>query len=100
MIYDRHRAIYSNICAELSNVGLVISRMTAVEGIREIRMGIDEEYTSEDWTPALPGDTLLPSQRKQNYDIEEYDVLPTKLSQQICNKDATIEDANIVKIGA
>lgn len=99
MIYERHRALYRNIINELSHVGLVVSSMTAVEGIREIRMGIDEEYTSEDWTPALPGDTLLPTQRRQNYDVEEYDVLPTKLSQQICNKDATIEDANIVKIG-
>ena len=99
MIYDRHRAIYANLMSELTRVGLVIKPLTAIEAIREIRMGIDEEYTSEDWTPALPGDTLLPNQRRQYVNAEEYDVLPTKLSQQICNKDAQIVDSNIVKIG-
>ena len=99
MIYDRHKAIYNNIFNELNAAGLVVYKMTAIESAREIRMGIDEEYTSEDWSPALPGDNLLPVQRKQHYDVEEYDVLPAKLSQQICNKDATIEDSNIVKVG-
>lgn len=73
--------------------------MQVQECVREIRMGIDEEYTGESWTPFLPGDRLLPTQLKQYANAEEWDVMAPKLSQQICNKDAFITRRNVVKVG-
>lgn len=99
VIYDKHRAFFETVLAELRRCGVVAEKMTAVEAIREIRMGVDEEYTSTNWQPILPGDTILPTQRKQLPQAEEYDVLPAKLSQQICNKDAYISENNLVKVG-
>lgn len=98
MLIERHRALVYSVVSELNNIGVVTKKLDVITAIREIRMGVDEEYTGENWQALLPGDRVLPTQLKQKYKVEEYDVFPMKLSQQICNKDAEIIDNNVVKI--
>lgn len=98
-IYNRHRSVVDTIEAEFKHAGIVINKMIVTDAIREIRMGIDEEYTGDNWKPFLPGDRLLPHQMKQHNHSEEWDVIAPKLSQQICNKDAEIVTNKVVKVG-
>ena len=106
-IYERHKSFVNQTMSELSRIGLETKSeatnkqsrpLTVVEGVREIRRGVDEEYTSKDWSPSLPGDRIM-TQRKQHYNAEEWDIMSPKLSQQICSRDAEIIETNVVKIG-
>lgn len=98
-IYDRHKSFVDMVNSQLGQAGIVIEKMKVQEAVREIRMGVDEEYTSENWEPFLPGDRILPTQMKQTTKYDEWDVIAPKLSQQICNKDAEIINSKIVKVG-
>lgn len=98
-VYNRHISVVDSIVRQFLDVGVVVKKLTAIEAIRQIRMGVDEEYTSENWKPFLPGDRMLPVQMKQYQNYEEWDIIAPKLSQQICNKDAEIISNKIVKVG-
>lgn len=98
-ISNTHDSVVSNIKNVLNQIGVVFEQLDVSTAVREIRLGIDEEHTGENWTPALPGDRVLPRQLKQTGVTEEYDVLPAKISQQVCNRHAYVEAENLVRIG-
>lgn len=98
-VYNRHRSTVDSIENEFNHVGVVIKKLDVSKAIREIRMGVDEAYTSPEWKAFLPGNRMLPVQMKQHQHSEEWDIITPKVSQQICNKDAEIVNNKIVKVG-
>lgn len=100
MISDRHKAFVSNTLSSLNQVGVLTRILGVNEAVREIRMGIDEAYVGEFYEPVLPGDRITPQVMKQGTNFEELEILPKKLSQQICRKDAeATKHNNVIKIG-
>lgn len=99
-IIDRHIAFVQSICASMENVGISVSLMTVSEAVREMRAGVEGRSVSEFYEPILPGDRLLPHVMKQSDHYEEIEILPRKLSQQICRKDVQpTKYNNVIRIG-
>lgn len=99
MIRNLHRSLVEGFSSELNSLGIVSNVLDARTSLREIRRSFDPSFTSNDWTPALPGDRLYPSLRSRRSTADEWEIMAPPLSWQLCSRDARIIDANVVEIG-
>lgn len=99
MLRARHAGFVDNFVSELNRIGVEIVPMAARDALREIRRSVDPSFTGANWMPAMPGDAIQPSVRSNRSTSEEWEVLAPPLSWQLCSRDATIVDANVVEIG-
>src|SRR5690606_3862844 len=60
---------------------------------------VDDEFTSQTWEPALPGDKATPAIRRETLKYDDFDIVWPKLSWQVCPRDAVIINDKLVEIG-
>lgn len=98
-LINKHDAFVKYVRSLLSESQLMNRELTIEEAAREIRKGIADELTSDNWRPFFPGDRVQPQIVKQKLHYDEYDIMWGKLANQIA--DIEIEGINnkIVKVG-
>lgn len=99
MLRARHAGFVDNFISELSRMQVEVVPLGARDALREVRRSVDPSFTSEGWSPALPGDVAYPTVRGRRTTSEEWEVLAPPLSWQVCSRDANIVDANVVELG-
>lgn len=99
MIRNRHAAFVDAFLRELNVLGVMGSRLPSVKALREIRYSVDPGFTSPEWKPSVPGDTLLPTVRENRMGAEEWEIMWPRLGWQLCPRDARIVDNNFVQVG-
>jgi intracellular multiplication protein IcmB len=95
----RHSSFVDVFRSQCSEVGIITQQLDSRAALRAIRLGIDPSFTGPDWSPALPGDWMYPSIRREKTDRSEWETLWPPLSWQIFPRDATVVDVNYVEIG-
>lgn len=99
MIRSRHASYVEAFLRELSALGVVGHKLAAADALREVRYSVDPGFTSPEWTPALPGDAVMPAVRSNKMGAEEWEIMWPRLGWQVCPRDARIVEANHVQVG-
>ena len=99
MIRNRHRSFVDAVMSELSAVGVVSRQLSAREALREVRRSMDPSFTSQEWTPSLPGDRIYPTVRQHLTGAQDWEILWPPLAWQVCTREARIVEPNAVEIG-
>ena len=98
-LQNDHTAFVGGITELLFSVDVACDVLTIHDAARAVRMSIDEEFTSPNWSASLPGDAISPNIRHERGKGEEWDIVWPKLSWQVCQRDADIVGKNLVEIG-
>lgn len=99
MLSNVHSSFVNNIEDLLLSIGVASSTLSVHEAARSIRASIDPLFTSRNWEPFFPGDSISPQIRHELHKAEEWDVVWPKLSWQLCPRDATIVNSKLVQVG-
>jgi intracellular multiplication protein IcmB len=97
---NKHRA-FTDLLENALRISEINYKILEVkEGLREIRKSIDNDYTSDDWEPVLPGDKLPLRDKKKIYSTEQDigDKLWQSISHQLFPNQMIIESPDTVKI--
>lgn len=98
VMLSRHKSFVSEFCQDLRNVNISTQVMGVHEFLREIRMSIDSEWTSEDWEPSLPGDPI-PMRLDNRYNPDVSGMLWPRLNEQLFPRAAEHIDHATVQVG-
>lgn len=99
LLRNRHKSFVGLFESKLADAGIVTSILGVREALREIRRSVAPSYTDDRWEPALPGDRIYPTLRKQQSTREDWEVLWPPLGWQVCPRDANIVAPNVVEMG-
>ena len=99
MIFNLHNSYVDNIEQLLYGMAVASEKLSVRTAARAIRSSIDDEFTSPNWEPSLPGDPIMPNVRHEMHKAEEWDIVWPKLSWQVCPRDATIINDKLVQVG-
>lgn len=99
LLHNQHSSFVNNINELFYSVGVASEKLKAHEAVRVVRQSIDDEYTSDKWSPFLPGDSIMPNVRHEMHKAKEWDVVWPKLSWQVAPRDAEIINNKLVRIG-
>lgn len=97
-IRDEHNSIVQTILGDLQQLSVSVSLMEVHDAIRAIRKIVDYDFTSEDWSPSLPGDKL-PFREGNGPRGDISDILWPPLGKQILSRDAENLDLRTCRIG-
>ena len=97
---DRHNSFVGIVEQDLSSLGINAKKVNVRKALAAVRRSIDPQFTSEDWSPRLPGDKVLPSAYRQwRKKGEDWDLQWPRLGWQVCPRDAETIDASTVVVG-
>lgn len=97
---SRHESFVAAVRAELSAGHIAVRVLEVHEAARDLRMSLDNGYTSDDWRASLPGDPIpVRVQRRSPDDVSG--MLWPPLDRQIAPRDAVENAADplIVELG-
>lgn len=97
-LINRHTSFVDNVNELFFGIGVASEKLSVHEAARAVRVSIDDEFTSSNWEPSLPGDPIMPNIRRDRIKGEEWDIVWPKLSWQVCQRDAKIVGDNIVQV--
>jgi intracellular multiplication protein IcmB len=98
---NKHKAFIDILMNALKVSDINFKMLEVKESIREIKKSIDNDFTSDDWKPLLPGDPI-PNQDKKKMYASEYDIgdkLWPSLSHQIFTNDIVKESPDTIRLG-
>jgi intracellular multiplication protein IcmB len=95
---DNHDAYVRSVMNELDSLGLFAKLLDVHQAVHEIRMTADPDFTSDDWTPSLPGDKIA-VREINNFDGDPSDLLWPSLAKQVLPRDAETLDLRTVRVG-
>jgi intracellular multiplication protein IcmB len=98
MMLSRHKSFVSEFCQDLKNVSISTQVLNVHEFLREIRVSIDSEWTSDDWLPSLPGDPI-PMRLDNRYKPDCSGMLWPRLTDQLFPRAAEHLDHATLQIG-
>ncbi|MFA0809419.1 hypothetical protein [Microbulbifer epialgicus] len=98
MISARHKSFVSEFCEDLKNVSITTQVLNVHDFLREIRLSIDSEFTSDEWLPSLPGDPI-PYRLDNSYKPDCSGFLWPRLSDQLFPRASEDIDHATVKVG-
>ena len=98
VMLTRHKSFVSEFCQDLKNVNVSTDVMDVHDFLREIRMSIDAQWTSDDWQPSLPGDPI-PLRLDGSYRPDVSGMLWPRLTDQLFPRGAEHLDHATVKVG-
>lgn len=75
LLHNQHSSFVNNINELFYSVGVASEKLKAHEAVRVVRQSIDDEYTSDKWSPFLPGDSIMPNVRHEMHKAKEWDVV-------------------------
>lgn len=96
---NKHSAFVNSMQTALREFYISTQKIKVHDAIREMRKTVDLGFTDANWRPSLPGDTIYPTIRKNAPAMDSFDIMWPKLGWQICPRDATIIENNVVEIG-
>ena len=99
LLQNQHTSFVDNIESLFYGINLASQKLSVADAARAVRSSIDFEFTSNDWSPFLPGDKIRPNIRKEMHRADEWDIVWPKLSWQVCPRDAEIVGNKLVKVG-
>lgn len=99
LLQDRHNSFVQSLVDDMGKIGLSVETLSVRTAARCIKKSVDQEFTSNNWEPFLPGDRISAKIVNVNQKREEWDVVWPKLSWQVCARDMTIVSDNMVQIG-
>jgi intracellular multiplication protein IcmB len=95
---DTHSAYVRSVLNDLETLNLCAELLDVHTAVHAIRMTADPEFTADDWSPSLPGDTV--SVREVNgFEGDVSDLLWPSLAKQVIPRDAEIVDRRTVLVG-
>ena len=97
-ILSKHKSFVSEFRQDLKNVDITTQVLDTHEFLREIRTSIDSEWTSDDWSPSLPGDPI-PMRLDNRYRPDASGMLWPRLPEQLFPRAAEHLNHATVKIG-
>ena len=95
---DNHSAYVRSIRNDLDSLNVMVKLLDVHEAVHTIRKTADPDFTSDDWSPSLPGDRIRVKE-VNNFDCDASDILWPPLSKQIFPRDAEILDRRTVRVG-
>ncbi len=109
-LHDRHLSFVYKLVDDLSSpeFGCAVEIVPVGEALRCVRKSVLPDYTSETWTPAIPG-TGVPLRWKSSRDMDDRsECLPPPLGRQIMTaaveigqkKNPAIPDPTTVRVGS
>lgn len=96
--YEKHVATCEYLVSELLNVSIYSSISDAHSFLRDIRINIDETFTSENWTPRVPGDPI-PHRIIADNNADLSGMFHQPLSDQLMPRSISDLDEGIVRSG-
>jgi len=94
----KHKSFVDELRQDLSDVFITSHVVDVNTHLREIREGIDSEWTGQDWEPSLPGDPL-PLRLEDSYNPDASGVLWPRLRDQLFPRASEDVDYATIKIG-
>lgn len=98
-IRDRHASFVRSFLSGAQSSGLSAALMEVHEGCRAMRMSIDPEFTSHEWSPSLPGDKIQERVLASVTANDVSEILWAPLKPQIAPRDAENLDMRHVRVG-
>jgi intracellular multiplication protein IcmB len=95
---DAHDSFVRSIVIDSNAVGLQVSLMHVKDACRAIRNTVDEDFTSSDWQPILPGDKY-PVKLAKHFKGDISDLLWPSLAHQLFPRDAKNNNLRVAQIG-
>lgn len=98
---NKHDAFVDQLKNAFREAGLNGSLLKVDEALREIRKAINNDLTSDNWSPLLPNSKIPMTDAKEVYKPENDigDMLWPSLSKQIFPCDIDIEKSDTIKVG-
>lgn len=98
---DKHNAFVGQLESAFREAQLNVSILEVKDALREIRKTINNDLTSDNWSPLLPSDKIPITDNKEIYKSETDigDILWPSLSKQIFPCDIDIEKVDTIKVG-
>lgn len=102
-IRDAHDSFVKSFHADLASAGIMTDILPIHEAVYAIRKSVDNDFTSRNWKPVLPGDKITPK-IIEDYPAESEaadlaDLLWPNLAMQIFPRDGINLDLKTCKIG-
>ncbi len=98
---DAHSSLAQSITANFNDLKLAIELLDVHTALHAIRTVVDPRFTSEDWTPYLPGDKIPLRERgiyeKNTKDVSE--LMWPPLSEQLIPRDGENIDLRTARLG-
>lgn len=95
---DSHEAFVRSILGDFQSLGVIVRLIGVHEGLRDVRMTVDPDFTDQEWRPSLPGDPLYPREIG-GFEGDASDLLWPSLAKQVIPRDAVVKDRRTVLIG-
>jgi intracellular multiplication protein IcmB len=93
-----HDAFVRSTLSDLNALELYSSVLNVHDALREVKMTIDPEFTSNHWRPVLPGDKI-PVRHNYRFPDDISNVLYPTLAMQLFTREAERLDLRTVRIG-
>jgi len=97
-IITRHHSFVDEFKEDLKNMNIASRKLKAVDFLKEVREGIDKDFTGEDWEPSLPGDKI-PGRLTMDNSMDLSGCVWPRLDKQLFPRSAELVDHTTVKIG-
>lgn len=99
-LHTHHLTVLSSVNKAFTAERLIYEELTAENGVKSMRMMVDENYTTNEWEPWQANKNRMPSRPTIQYDSKNYEwIMPEHLGHQIVPRDFEVIDTNIVYIG-
>ena len=96
---ERHDSYVKSLQDSFSMVGLITEVLEVHDAVLEMRKTVDPEFTSRDWRPHLPGDSIPVNTMKDYGKATPSDLLWPSLGRQLMPRDAENKSLRSVRIG-
>jgi intracellular multiplication protein IcmB len=95
---DAHESFVRLIVNDLAAMQFSLELLEVHDALRAVRHSIDPTFTDPEWSPALPGDKIMPKVYKRGGD-DIADLMWPSLSSQLFPRDAENIDMRTCRIG-
>ena len=95
---DAHDSFVRSIVIDANAVGLQVNILHVKDACRAIRNTVDEDFTSKDWQPILPGDKY-PVKLAKHFKGDISDLLWPSLAHQLFPRDAKNHNLRVAQVG-
>lgn len=98
---NKHSAFVGHLEQTMNEAQINYSILEVKAGIKDVRKLMNNELTSENWSPYLPDDKLPEREDKElrMKDNDISDLMWPSLSEQIFPDDVYMESSNVIKVG-
>ena len=100
-LHDAHSGFLTGILDALKQAALLAYPLTAHEALRDMRVCVDPDFTSQDWMPLIPGDPLplrMPDPDAQKYELLHQVIYPD-FKTQLWPREGHMLSRSAIRVG-